>query len=233
MTYSDDLDFQYAAVDPEQAKRMIIEHTTDKWETAKTALSKLGYMLGVGAMIFVFWQIWGIFFWVAFFASLPFTYIVARKLVKIPIRWFMQIDVRQPRFNLFGIPKSWSWSGDSLPATDNADNSISIVRTIKSQPHLRKVTTTMSSGDFDRLEFINDAKTLDRVVEDKERLTAYVHFLKRNFWNEVISKITDLQEAAVIRPINEILRKEMIDLNMTPSVGKSSATETPKGDDFD
>ena len=106
MTYSDDLDFQYAAVDPEQAKRMIIEHTTDKWETAKTALSKLGYMLGVGAMIFVFWQIWGIFFWVAFFASLPFTYIVARKLVKIPIRWFMQIDVRQPRFNLFGIPKS-------------------------------------------------------------------------------------------------------------------------------
>ena len=71
------------------------------------------------------------------------------------------------------------------------------------------------------------------VKEDKERLTAYVHFLKRNFWNEVISKITDMQEAAVIRPINEILRKEMIDLEMTPTVGKRSATETPKeGNDY-
>jgi len=232
MTYneSSELDYQYARIDNEQAKSLVIKHTSDRWETAKSLLTRLAYVIGLALLVYIFWEIWGIYFWIAFFASLPFTYFVAKKLVRIPIRWFLQIDVKQPKFNIFGIPKSWAWTGDALPATDNADNAISVVRSIDTSV-FRTVKTTMSIGDFDRLKFINDAKTLDRVVEDKERLTAHVHYIRRNFWNAVIKTFGDMQEASVAKPIYEILNKGLIDLDMHPSVGKRSATETPKGED--
>jgi len=215
-------DFAYAAIDHD-ATKIRLEHTTDKWETAKTVTKKLSYVLLIGLILYGFWLAWGVFFIIAFLASLPFTYFPARKLVKIPLRWFFQIDVKQPRFNIFGVPKSWSWSGEALPATDNADNSISIVRTINTEG-FHKVRTTMSSGDFDRLEFLNDAKTLDRVVEDKEQLTARLHYMKRNFWNNVISTLTRMQEASIAKPIYELLRKETVDLSFD-SVGKSPQTK--------
>lgn len=219
-----DNDFAYASIDPTAAK-VRLEHTTDKWETTKSIFKKLGYVLGVGIVLYSFWLLWNIYFVIAFFASLPFTFFPARRLVKVPLRWFMQIDVKAPRFNIFGVPKSWRWTGDALPATDNADNTISIVRTFKTSG-IHSVQTTMSTGDFDRLEFINDARTLDRVVADKERLTSYVHFLKRNFWNEVIKTIIEMQGTSVQKPISELLRKSSIDLS-NPSVGKSPKTSKP------
>jgi hypothetical protein len=224
MTFdAQDNDFQYAKLDTEETK-MKIEHTTDKWETAKTLSKKLSYIIGVVVILYIFWTLWNIYFVVGFFVSLPFTYFPARKLVKVPLRWFFQIDVKQPKFNIFGVPKSWSWSGDALPATDNADNAISIVRTIDTSG-FHKVKTSMSTGDFDRLAFINDAKVLDRVVADKERLTAHLHYLKRNFWNAVIGTLMNMQDSSIAKPINELLRKSAIDLDL-PTVGKRHETNT-------
>jgi hypothetical protein len=230
MSYSDELDYQYVGLDSEDTKKVVIEHTTDKWETAKSLTKKLSYLLAIALVIYVFWLIWGVYYWIAFFASIPFTFLVAKRLVKIPIRWFMQIDVKQPKFNIFGIPKTWSWSGTSLAASDNADNAISLVHKIKMTAHNRKVVTEMSTGDFDRLEFLNDAKTLDRVVEDKEKLTAHLHYLKRNFWNAVISTVMDMQTQSVAKPINELLRKSAINLDL-PTVGKRHNTSTEQIED--
>lgn len=225
-------DFSYVQLDREETKKLVIEHTTGKWETLKSGIYRVLALIVLALMLYGFWLLWGVYFWLDFFGALPFCWIIARKIVKIPIRWFLQIDTKAMQLNFVGVPRSWSWQGNSIAAKDNADNIINVVNKAKYSRTRRAVKSQMQAGDIDRLEFINDARTLERTIDRLEKLSGHLYYLQKNFFNEVINTVRRLQVESTARPIIELLRKTEIRLEQ-PSVGKRGQTDKEQVGDED
>lgn len=228
MSY-DDNEFALASLDREKVKDFTITQTTDKWNTAKSVLQKIFYLLAIGVGLYLCWSFWGIYFPIGFFASMPFTFIFANKLVKVPLRWYMSIDVTNKKLSFFGVPRSWSFRGDTLPLIDNKDNNVYIINTIDLNYPRHRVTTTMKNSDMDRLAFLNDASTLDIVVDKLEEVQLYAYKLERNFYNEVIATMRKLMASVVGESLVDILRQSKAKLENS-SVLKRVKKEVTESD---
>lgn len=223
MSYDGD-DYQYTSLDKDKAKDFVITHTTDKWNTAKSILQKIFYLFLIGGAVYVCWSLWQFYFLIGFFATLPFTFFIANKLVKVPLRWYMIINVAAKKLSFFGVPRTWSFRGDSLALQDNKDNGVFVVSRLNLNHTRHRITTETKHSDFDRLEFLNDAKTLDNVVDKLEETQAYAFNLERNFFNEVLATVRELQQSGVAIPIQEIIARRKVDLQNS-SVLKRGETQ--------
>jgi len=232
MSFDANEDYSYLATDEETIRRMVIEHTTGRWETAKSVATKVCYIIVLGIVIYMFWIAWQLYFWLIFFAAIPFNIWIALKVVRVPLRWFLQIDITSPQLNLYGVPKKWSWDGTALTAKDNKDNQLAIVHTINIKPNRRSVKTSMALSDIDRMEWLQDAKVLDRTLDRLENASAHLHYLQRTFYNQLIDTIRRMQLEGVGKPIKDFIQKDRIKLQQV-TVNKRGETNVSGGDDED
>lgn len=208
----------------EDYKKLVVEQTTGKWETAKSITQRIIIIAFLALVTYVLYLMFEWYFWLNVIISLPIAYWIANKIIRVKVRWFLKIDIKTQTIYFYAVPKSYRWNGQALPLKDNADNVLNVVNSIDYSTIKKTVKTTFTLTDYDRIQALYDMAVLDNVLVKMEKLQIDYYTLKRNFWNNVLKKIRQLQVRSVEIPIEKILARPTINISDS-TVGKSQETK--------